>query len=58
MVTRQTSRLELNPISPFAVVALVATTLGAKAELQGPSGQQFGRRLIVASFATAAGSRS
>ena len=34
MVTRQTSRLELNPISPFAVVAPVATTLGAKAELK------------------------
>ena len=37
MVTRQTSRLELNPISPFAVVALVATTLGVKVELQGPA---------------------
>ena len=37
MVTRQTSRLGLNPISPFAVVALVATTLGVKVGLQGPS---------------------
>jgi hypothetical protein len=55
MVTRQTSRLELNPISPFAVVALVATTLDVKAEWQGPSLQQSGRRSIVASFATAAG---
>jgi hypothetical protein len=50
MVTRQTSRLELSSISPFAVVAVVATTLGAKVELQAPSGQQFGHRSIVASI--------
>jgi hypothetical protein len=54
MVTRQTSRLELNPIWPFAVVALVATTLSVKVELQG---QQFGRRLAVASSSAAARSR-
>jgi hypothetical protein len=34
MVTRQTSRLELSPISPFAVVALVAATLRVEVELQ------------------------
>jgi hypothetical protein len=32
MVTRQTSGLELSP--PFAVVALVATTLRVEVELQ------------------------
>jgi len=58
MVTRQTSRLGLNPISPFAVVALVATTPGVKVGVQGPSGQQFGRRSIVASFSTVARSRA
>ena len=50
MVTRQTSRLELNPISPFAVVALVATTLGVKVEAQGPSGQHWSpidRRVVL-----------
>jgi hypothetical protein len=55
MVTRQTSRLGLNPISPFAVVALVATTLGVKVGWQEPSGQQFGRRSIVAPFSTPLG---
>jgi hypothetical protein len=34
MVTRQASRLELSPIPPFAVVALVAATLRVEVELQ------------------------
>jgi hypothetical protein len=55
LVTRQTSRLELNPISPFAVVALVATTAWRKSRGARTFRTTFGRR--SASSSTAAGSR-
>jgi hypothetical protein len=41
MVTRQTSRLELSPISPFAVVALVATTLCVEVDCNDRRGNRF-----------------
>ena len=46
MVTRQTSRLGLNPISPFAVVALVAT--GLSGLFHAPWVQAVGLTLLAA----------